>query len=166
VLAMPGYPAAGGAPTPSSIRTSFASTNAAWESCAVAPVARVELGLGRPYAAAACEVLETNRRIARGRRGDARRLSRGSSIVQHRRTPAALGALNRALAARGVLCTTALRIEPAATDSGPLVGVLRVLRRYQLQTGQSGRTGVLATVAARPGWCEAATCAGGSRLDR
>jgi hypothetical protein len=41
-------------------------------------------------------------------------------------------------------------IEPATTDSGTLVGRVRVLRRYQLQTSQSGRTGVLATVAGAP----------------
>src|SRR3989442_14185293 len=65
--------------------------------------------------------------------------------------PAALGALNRALAARGVLWHYgAPLIELAATDSGPLVGRVRVLRRYQLQTGQSGRTGVLATVGGAP----------------
>src|SRR4029079_17833716 len=36
-------------------------------------------------------------------------------------------------------------LEPATTDSGPLVGRVRVLRRYQLQPAESGRTGVLVT---------------------
>jgi len=117
----------------------------------VAPVARVNWDSAGRYAAAACEVLETNRRIARGDEVTLGRLSRGSSIVQPPQDPAALGALNRALAARGVPWHYgAPLIEPAATDSGPLVGRVRVLRRYQLQTGQSGRTGVLATVGGAP----------------
>ena len=65
--------------------------------------------------------------------------------------PAELGALNRALAARGVAWRYgAPLIEPATTDSGALVGRVRVLRRYRLETGQSGRTGVLATVNGAP----------------
>jgi len=79
------------------------------------------------------------------------RLSRGSSIVQPPQDPAALGALNRALAARGVLWHYgAPLIEPAATDSGRWLGVCGCCGRYQLQTGQSGRTGVLATVGGAP----------------
>jgi hypothetical protein len=117
----------------------------------VAPVARVNWDSAGRYAAAACEVLETNRRIARGGEVTLGRLVRGSSIVQPPEDPAALGALNRALAAHGVAWRYgAPSIEPATTDSGPLVGRVRVLRRYQLETGQSGRTGVLATVARTP----------------
>jgi hypothetical protein len=41
-------------------------------------------------------------------------------------------------------------LEPAMTDSGPLVGRVRVLRRYQLQPAESGRTGVLATAGGAP----------------
>jgi hypothetical protein len=71
--------------------------------------------------------------------------------VQPPEDPAALGALNRALAARGVSWRYGSpAIEPATTDSGPLVGRVRVLRRYQLQTAQSGRTGILATVGGAP----------------
>jgi hypothetical protein len=96
-------------------------------------------------------VLESNRRIARGGEVTLGRLGRGSSIVQPPEDPAALGALNRALAARGVAWRYgAPLIEPATTDSGALVGRVRVLRRYRLETGQSGRTGVLATVGGAP----------------
>jgi hypothetical protein len=117
----------------------------------VAPVARVDWDSASRYVAAACEVLEANRRIARGREVTLGRLARGSSIVQPPEDPAALGALNRALAARGIAWRYgAPLIEPASTDSGALLGRVRVLRRYQLQTEQSGRTGVLATVGGAP----------------
>jgi hypothetical protein len=117
----------------------------------VAPVARVDWDSTSRFVAAACEVLESNRRIARGSEVTLGRLARGSSIVQPPDDPATLGALNRALAARGVGWRYgALRIEAATTDSGALVGRVRVLRRYQLETGQSGRTGVLATAGGAP----------------
>ena len=117
----------------------------------VAPVARVDWDSTSRFVAAACEVLEANRRITRGTEVTLGRLARGRSIVQPPEDPAALGALNRALAARGVAWRYGAElIEPAATDSGPLVGRVRVLRRYQLQTSQSGRTGVLATVSGAP----------------
>jgi len=117
----------------------------------VAPVARVNWDSASRFVAAACEVLETNRRIARGTEVTLGRLARGSSIVQPPEDPAGVGALNRALAARGVAWRYgAPLIEPAATDSGPLLGRVRVVKRYQLETGQSGRTGVLATVGGTP----------------
>src|SRR5262249_60105742 len=95
--------------------------------------------------------VEASRRSARGTEVTLGRLARGASIVRPPEDPAALGALNRALAARGVAWRYgAPRIEPAITDSGPLVGRVRVLRRYGLETGQSGRTGVLATVGGSP----------------
>jgi hypothetical protein len=117
----------------------------------VAPVARVDWDSASRFVAAACEVLEANRRIARGGEVTLGRLGRGSSIVQPPDDPAALGALNRALAARGVSWRYgAPLIEPGATDSGALVGRVRVVRRYQLLSGESGRTGVLATVNGAP----------------
>jgi len=117
----------------------------------VAAVARVNWDSASRFVAAACEVLESNRRIARGSEVTLGRLARGSSIVQPPEDPAALGALNRALAARGVTWRYGSPlIEPATTDSGALLGRVRVFRRYQLQTAQSGRTGVLATVNGAP----------------
>jgi hypothetical protein len=117
----------------------------------VAPVARVAWDSGSRYVAAACEVLAANRRIAPGNEVTVGRLGRGSSVVQPPEDPAALGALNRALAARGVGWSYArLSIDPAATDSGPVLGRVRVARRYALQPSGSGRTGVLASVAGEP----------------
>ena len=117
----------------------------------VAPVARVAWDSASRYVVAACEVLAANRRIARGDDVTFGRLGRGSSVVQPPDDPAALGALNRALAARGVGWSYArLAIDPAVTDSGPVVGRVRVARRYVLQATGSGRTGVLASVAGEP----------------
>ena len=79
------------------------------------------------------------------------RLGRGSSVVQPPEDPAELGALNRALAARGVGWSFGrLVINPATTDSGAVIGRVRVQRRYVLQPTGSGRTGVLATAAGEP----------------
>lgn len=117
----------------------------------VAPVARVAWDAAGRYVAAACEVLEANRRIARGTEVTLGRLAPGSSVVQPPEDGAQIGALNRALAARGVAWRYGAPIlEPATTDSGGLVGRVRVLRRYQLQPAGSGRTGVLATAGGAP----------------
>jgi hypothetical protein len=117
----------------------------------VAPVARVSWDTASRYIAAACEVLLANRRIARGDEVTLGRLARGGSIVQPPEDPAQLGALNRVLAGRGVGWSYGrLEVEPGVTDSGPVVGRERILRRYQLQASGSGRTGVLATVAGAP----------------
>lgn len=117
----------------------------------VAPVARVAWDTAARHVAAACEVLVANRRIARGDEVTVGRLGRGSSVVQPPDDPAALGALNRALAARGVGWSYARpSIAPTTTDSGPVVGRVRVTRRYALQPTGSGRTGVLATAGGEP----------------
>src|SRR5919108_215290 len=100
----------------------------------VAPVARVAWDTAARHVAAACEVLAANRRIARGDEVTFGRLGRGSSVVQPPDDPAALGALNRALAARGVGWRYGrLALEPTTTDSGAVVGRVRVARRYLLQ---------------------------------
>jgi hypothetical protein len=117
----------------------------------VAPVARVAWDSATRHVAAACEVLAANRRIARGDEVRFGRLGRGSSVVQPPADPAGLGALNRALAARGVGWSYGVpALEPVTTDSGPVVGRVRVARRYLLQPTGSGRTGVLATAAGQP----------------
>ena len=133
----------------------------------IAPVARVNWDSASRYIAAACEVLETNRRIARGNEVAIGRLANGSSVVTPPEDPAALGALNRALAARGVgwsfgeLVTT-----PAATDSGTITGRFRVLRHYQLRPSGSGRTGILVTVGGAPWLARSGNVVlVGSRLD-
>jgi hypothetical protein len=117
----------------------------------VAPVARVSWDSTSRYVAAACDVLATNRRILPGSGVTLGRLGRGPSVVQPPADPAELGALNRALAARGVGWTYgSLSIQPELSDSGAVVGRQRVLRRYALQSTGSGRTGVLATVNGTP----------------
>jgi hypothetical protein len=117
----------------------------------VAPVARVNWDSTSRYVAAACEVLAANRRILPGNEVILGRLARGASVVQPPDDPAQLGALNRALAARGVGWSYGtLSIQPDFSDSGAVVGRQRVLRRYGLQSTGSGRTGVLATVNGTP----------------
>jgi hypothetical protein len=117
----------------------------------VAPVARVNWDSTSRYVAAACEVLASNRRIVPGHGVTLGRLGRGASVVQPPEDPAELGALNRALAARGVGWSYgSLSIQPEFSDSGAVVGRQRVMRRYALQSTGSGRTGVLATVNGSP----------------
>ena len=112
----------------------------------VAPVARVNWDSASRYVAAASEVLAANHRIVKGEELVLGRLGRGASIVQPPEDPAQLGALNRALAARGIPWSYGnLIAQTAYSDSGAVVGRYRVLRRYVLQTTESGRTGVLAT---------------------
>lgn len=117
----------------------------------IAPVARVNWDSAGRHIAAACEVLETNRRIARGDEVTIGRLARGNSIVMPPDDPSGIGALNRALAARGVAWSYGEPvIAPAATDSGAGIGRVRVLRRYHLRPAGGGRTGVLVTVGGAP----------------
>ena len=133
----------------------------------IAPVARVSWDTSSRFIAAAAEVLAANRRIARGREVTVGALAAGSSVVQPPADPAELGALNRALAARGINWSYGtLRTEPAFTDSGAVVGRQRVTRRYTLLSTGSGRTGVLATVSGAP-WIarDGRVVLLGSRLD-
>jgi hypothetical protein len=117
----------------------------------IAPVAKVNCDSTSRYAAAACAVLIANHRIARGEEVTLGRLGRGSSIVWPPEDPAQIGALNRALAGRGIGWGFGeLSVQPAFSDSGALVGQHRVLRRYVLRPASSGRTGVLATVQGSP----------------
>ncbi|HEX6105091.1 MAG TPA: BatA domain-containing protein [Gemmatimonadales bacterium] len=117
----------------------------------VAPVARLGWDSTSRFVATAAGVLEANRRIVRGAEVSFGTLAQGTSIVSPPADAAEVGALNRALAARGVAWGYgALTLDPAFTDSGPVVGRTRVMRRYRLQPSGSGRTGVLATVAGDP----------------
>ncbi len=117
----------------------------------VAPVARVNWDSASRYIAAACEVLETNRRIARGNEVTVGRLASGRSIVTPPDDPAGIGALNRALAAHGVGWSFGEPVTvPTTTDSGAIAGRIRVLRRYRLRPTGSGRTGVLMTAGGAP----------------
>jgi len=117
----------------------------------IAAVAGVSCSAGERYVAAACGVLESNRRITRGEEITLGRLGPRGSVVEPPADPAALGALNRALAARGVTWRYgALTLAATSTDSGPAVGRVRVLRRYRLESTASGRTGVIATAGGEP----------------
>jgi hypothetical protein len=117
----------------------------------VAPVARVKWDSTSRFVAAASEVLASNGRILPGQEVTLGRLARGSSVVQPPSDPAEVGALNRALAARGVGWSYGnLSAALAFSDSGAVVGRQRVERRYALQSTGSGRTGILATVDGAP----------------
>ncbi|HET9465698.1 MAG TPA: BatA and WFA domain-containing protein [Gemmatimonadales bacterium] len=117
----------------------------------VAPVARVKWDSTSRFVAAASEVLASNGRIRPGQEVTLGRLARGASVVQPPEDAAELGALNRALAARGVGWSFGnLFTTMAFSDSGPVVPRQRVTRRYALQSSGSGRTGILATVNGAP----------------
>ena len=117
----------------------------------VAPVARVSWDSSSRFLAAASEVLASNGRIVRGPEVTLGRLARGASVVLPPSDPAELGALNRALAARGVGWSYGnLSTNLVFSDSGALVGRQRVTRRYMLHSTESGRTGVLGTVNGAP----------------
>jgi hypothetical protein len=117
----------------------------------VAPVARVSWDSTSRFVAAASEVLASNGRIRPGQEVTLGSLARGASVVQPPNDPAELGALNRALSARGVGWSFGnLSTALAFSDSGAVVPRQRVTRRYALQSTGSGRTGVLATVNGAP----------------
>lgn len=133
----------------------------------IAPVARVTWDPADRYVAAACEVLAASGRIGRGSEITLGALGSGFSVVLPPADPAALGAVNRALARRGVSWRFGRPVDlPGETDSTGLLGRQQVLRRYTLETAASGRTGVLATIAGAP-WAvrSGGVVLLGSRLD-
>ena len=109
------------------------------------------------FLATAAEVLLSNGRLMRGGDLSIGSLGQGASIVQPPADPAELGALNRALAARGAGWRFGeLAPGSTATDSGPVIGRHAVARRYTLvAAGTSGAgggspRGVLATAGSLP----------------
>lgn len=117
----------------------------------IAPVARARWDPAERYVAAAADVLEANRRLARGDEVTFGKLGTGISIVEPPEDPAELGAVNRALERRAVGWTYgALVAGSEMTDSGPGLGRQRVLKRYVLEPAASGRTGVVARVNRSP----------------
>jgi hypothetical protein len=117
----------------------------------IAPPARVSWDPNDRYVAAAMDVLAANRRITRGGDVTLGRLGAGPSVVQPPADAAELGALNRALERRavgwrfGTLVTAPERSDSAGGQAG-----VRVLRRYALEPGASGKSGVLARVNGAP----------------
>jgi hypothetical protein len=133
----------------------------------VAPVARASCAAAGTNVTAACDVLLRNGRMVRGTEVEVGRLGEGLSVVMPPADPAELGALNRALAQRGVTWAFGeLALAPTTLDSGSLVGAHAVQRRYTLRSTGSGLTGVLATAGGTP-WAvrSAGVVLLGSRLE-
>lgn len=133
----------------------------------IAPVAGVRWDSTDRYVAAASEVLERAGRITRGQEVTVGGMAPGLTILLPPGDPAQLGAINRALAARGVGWQYGTLVTAAATtDSNPLLEQERVARRYTLEPTGSGRTGVIGTVGGAPWIVRTANVVLlGSRLD-
>jgi hypothetical protein len=91
------------------------------------------------FLATACDVLLQNGRLVRGNDLTVGTLGPGASIVPPPADPAAVGALNRGLASRGLAWRFGdLAPGSGVTDSGVLLGRHQVLKRYALvSTGRS-----------------------------
>lgn len=117
----------------------------------VAPPARVAWDTADRFLHAATEVLVANGRLERGAEVALGGLGAGASVIFPPADPAGLGALNRALAARGVAWQYGpLEQVSVGTDSAALLPTQPVLRRHRLQPSDSGRTGVLLTAGGEP----------------
>ncbi len=150
-LSLPGVPAGWWTLTAGLDPDEFRQDDQRVAAVRVAPVARVNWDSTSRFVAAACEILAANGRILRGHEVTVGRLGPRASVVQPPDDPAELGALNRALAARGVGWTYGnLSNDVRFSDSGAVLGRQRVARRYSLQSTTSGRTGVLASVNGTP----------------
>ncbi|HEV8196938.1 MAG TPA: VWA domain-containing protein [Gemmatimonadales bacterium] len=125
------------------------------------------------FIATACEVLLANGRLARGADLTIGSLGPGASVVTPPADAAVIGALNRALASRGVAWRYGdLAAGSGVVDSGSVLGRQEVTRRYALlpvqgrQEARSRGTGVLVTVGGQP-WAvrDGNTVLLGSRLE-
>jgi hypothetical protein len=117
----------------------------------VSPVASVRCDRSDRYLAAACDVLETNHRIMAGNGITLGSVGAGPSIVMPPADAAQLGAVNRQLQQRGSQWHFGtLQLDAVTTDSGGLLGTHRIARRYALEPGGSGRTGVLVSAGGKP----------------
>lgn len=139
----------------------------------VAEAARATWRREDRFLATASEVLLANGRLARGADLSIGVLGPGASIVMPPTDPAVLGALNRALAGRGISWRFGdLAPGSGVTDSGAVLGRHEVARRYALVDAkapgrQAARTqGVLVTVGGQP-WAvrDGNTILLGSRLE-
>jgi len=103
------------------------------------------------HLAAASEVLLANRRIARGDEVTLGGLGRGASVVLPPADPAGLGALNRALAARGIPWRFGPEVNaPVSTDSAALLAPQEIRRRHLLEPVGGAPSGVLVSAAGGP----------------
>lgn len=117
----------------------------------VAPPARVRWDPADRYVAAAFDVLRDGGRVIPGVDISIGTLGPGASLVLPPADPAHVGAVNRALAERGVAWRYGALIQVAgSTDSAALLGAERVARRYELVPGGSGETGVLIRAGGNP----------------
>lgn len=117
----------------------------------VAPAARVRWDPSDRYLAAAFDVLRDGGRVAPGGDVSVGPPGPGPSLVLPPADPAQVGAVNRALAARGVAWQFGAQVAtPGVTDSAALLGSQPVTRRYELRTAGSGETGVLLRIGGAP----------------
>jgi hypothetical protein len=117
----------------------------------VAPPARVRWDVADRHLHLAAEVLREGRRIEAGPDVTLGGLGPGPAVVFPPADAAQVGALNRALAARGVPWQFGPRdATPVTTDSGALVGRERVFLRHPLEPLASGETGVLMRAGGAP----------------
>jgi hypothetical protein len=123
----------------------------------VASAARATWHREDRFLSTACDVLLQNGRLVRGTDLSIGTLAGGASIVQPPEDPAAVGALNRALAAHGVAWRFGdLAPGSGVVDSGPTLGRHQVTRRYTLQPAVAGSAasgsprGILLTVGSAP----------------
>lgn len=132
----------------------------------VAPLAQAQCAAAGLFVASACQVLAANGRLALGGQVVVGGFGPAGSIVMPPEDPAAVGALNRELARRGIRWSFGEMRGTGAVDSGAVLPGGRVMRRLDLVPSGSGRTGVLATVGGAP-WLvrDGSVVLVGSRLD-
>lgn len=117
----------------------------------VAPAARVQWSAEDRFIATAADVLVQNGRIVPGGEVALGPVTAGASVVIPPRDPAQLGAVNRALAARGANWRFGdLTVLPTTTDSGAWIGRVGVARRYRLTFQGGAPTDVLVTAGGEP----------------
>ena len=117
----------------------------------VAPPARVRWDPADRHVAAAFDVLRDGGRVVPGAEVTVGSLGPGPSLVLPPADPAQVGALNRALAGRGVTWRFgAIVTTPVGTDSAALLAPVRVARRQALEGGGAGETGVLLRAGGQP----------------
>jgi hypothetical protein len=117
----------------------------------VAPPAVITWDSADRYLSAALATLVANRRAVRGPGFDVGAIGRSGALVLPPEDAAAVGRIDRELAARGVAWRFGdLRVGAERSDSSRWLMPVQVSRRYTLRSSGSGRTGVLVTVGGEP----------------